>query len=147
MAINKNLKRCIGKIKLENSITQEEVAYKLDVHKSYLSDMINGRVPLTEQITNKIYELFHIKVEVESESKLPSSEEKPNEVNEPMPNIKLILCPECILKQNRIDSLELEKKYLEENNALLVELLSTYRNNSKKEIEASDSVQEWKDAK
>lgn len=62
MAINEPLKRAISEIKLTAKIKQAEIANKLEVKSTYLSDMINGRVPLSESISEKIYELFHIRV-------------------------------------------------------------------------------------
>jgi len=112
MAVNKNFKKCIEKVKYEFSITQKEIAFKLKVHNTYLSDMINGRVPLTDQIASKIYELFHIEVESESEENIQQKEEKPNEVSEP---IILYTCPECINKQRDIDSLKRENLDLRAN--------------------------------
>ncbi len=122
MAVNKNFKKCIEKVKYEFSITQKEIAYKLKVHNTYLSDMINGRVPLTDQISNKIYELFQIEITAESEEKPLSTKEKANEVSE---SITLYTCQECVNKQKEIDlwkskfyalcdeSREVERKYRE----------------------------------
>jgi len=122
MAVNKNFKKCIEKVKYEFSITQKEIAYKLQVHNTYLSDMINGRVPLTDQIANKIYELFHIEITIEPEENILQTKQKPKEVHEP---ITLYSCPECVSKQkeierwrNKFDALydetrEVERKYRE----------------------------------
>jgi len=61
--VNKIVKKAIEDIKLQFSLKQKDIAGKLGVKNTYLSDMINGRVPLSENITNKIYELFQIVIE------------------------------------------------------------------------------------
>lgn len=60
MPINKDLKKIIDRIKFEFSITQIQIANKIGVKNTYLSDMINGRVPFNESFKNKLYEEFHI---------------------------------------------------------------------------------------
>lgn len=51
-------KSIIQQIKATEGITQAALAEKLGLHKSYLSDMINERVPVTETVQASIYELF-----------------------------------------------------------------------------------------
>ncbi len=51
-------KAIIQQIKATEDITQAELAEKLGLHKSYLSDMINERVPITDTVLASIYELF-----------------------------------------------------------------------------------------
>lgn len=51
-------KAIIQQIKASEGITQAALAEKLGLHKSYLSDMINERVPVTETVQASIYELF-----------------------------------------------------------------------------------------
>lgn len=58
MPINQEFKKLIGKIKYEFSINQAQIADKLGVKKTYLSDMINGRVPYNETMAKKINEIF-----------------------------------------------------------------------------------------
>jgi len=62
MAKNEQLKIAIEKIKINTGLKQAEIADKLDIKSTYLSDMINGRVPLTESVCQKIFELFHISI-------------------------------------------------------------------------------------
>lgn len=62
MAKNEQLKIAIEKIKINTGLKQAEIANKLDIKSTYLSDMINGRVPLTESVCQKISELFHISI-------------------------------------------------------------------------------------
>ena len=64
-SVNKQLKAVIFKIKNDFGLKQSEIADKLGITSTYLSDMINGWVPLTETITNKLYEEFQIRVGVE----------------------------------------------------------------------------------
>lgn len=63
MPINKALKSSVQKIKNDLNLKQVDVAMKLGVTNSYLSDMVNGRVPLTDQILNKLFEVFQVRVE------------------------------------------------------------------------------------
>lgn len=60
MIKNYRLKEAVNHIKLNFNLLQSDIAIKLSVKNTYLSDMINGRVPLTQNISEKIYELFHI---------------------------------------------------------------------------------------
>lgn len=69
MPINQVLKRSISEVKFKFNLTQSEIAEKLGVKSTYLSDMINGRVPFTENISYKISELFHIGTEDVSQKK------------------------------------------------------------------------------
>jgi transcriptional regulator with XRE-family HTH domain len=56
--VNKDLKNIIGDIKFNDGLTQTEIAQKIGVSSTYLSDMVNERVPITSSILGKIYELF-----------------------------------------------------------------------------------------
>ena len=58
MAINKDLKDLVRQIKFHYSMKQGDIAAKLGVTESYLSDAINGRVPFSENLRSKIYEVF-----------------------------------------------------------------------------------------
>ena len=57
---NKDFKSLLNLIKIKENLKQAEVADKLNVKNTYLSDMANGRVPVTDNIIKKIYENFHI---------------------------------------------------------------------------------------
>ena len=63
MIKNESLKKIIREIKFKFNLKQSEIADKLGVKSTYLSDMINGRVPFTENISEKIYELFYIRID------------------------------------------------------------------------------------
>ncbi len=69
MPKNETLKFCIEKIKLDTGLRQAEIADKIDVKSTYLSDMINGRVPLTESVCQKISEVFHISIPTNTDCK------------------------------------------------------------------------------
>lgn len=58
MPINQDFKNIISEIKFKDKLTQAQIAESLDVKSTYLSDMINGRVPVSDSILNKIYELY-----------------------------------------------------------------------------------------
>lgn len=60
MPVNVEFKRLIDKIKYEFSINQAQISERLGVKSTYLSDMINGRVPYNESMQKKIHEVFHI---------------------------------------------------------------------------------------
>lgn len=62
MSINQELKKIISEIKYNFEINQAEIADKLEVTPTYLSDMINGRVPFSDSIKIKIYEVFKIDI-------------------------------------------------------------------------------------
>jgi transcriptional regulator with XRE-family HTH domain len=72
MSVNNDLKNAIGQVKLKFELTQADVAEKLGVKSTYLSDMINGRVPFTDNISDKLYELFNIKANPEERDELVS---------------------------------------------------------------------------
>lgn len=63
MAINQDFKKMIDKIKYKFSINQAQIAERLGVKSTYLSDMINSRVPYNNTMQKRIYEIFHIKIE------------------------------------------------------------------------------------
>lgn len=60
MAINQEFKNLISRIKYEYSLNQSQIADSLGVKKTYLSDMINGRVPYNETMSKKISEIFPV---------------------------------------------------------------------------------------
>ena len=62
MPRNERLKRAVEEIKFQTNFKQAQIAEKLGVKSTYLSDMINGRVPETVNMVEKIYELFHIRI-------------------------------------------------------------------------------------
>lgn len=63
MSVNERLKSAIGSIKVAFKLTQAEVADRLGVKSTYLSDMINGRVPFSDNMKEKIYEVFSYNVD------------------------------------------------------------------------------------
>ena len=73
MAVNKELKKAIEEIKLKFNLRQSDISEKLGVKGPYLSDMINGRVPYSSNIEEKIYELF----QMTPEQALPTKTERP----------------------------------------------------------------------
>ena len=57
---SKEFTSILNLINIKEHLKQSEIADKLDVKSTYLSDMANGRVPVTDNIIKKIYEIFHI---------------------------------------------------------------------------------------
>lgn len=84
MAINEALKKAIEEIKIRFKFKQAEIAEKLGVKSTYLSDMINGRVPLSENIINKVHELFHISITTEKEV----NDQKISVLSEELPSLR-----------------------------------------------------------
>lgn len=66
MPVNQEFKKLIDKIKYEYSINQSQIADKLGVKKTYISDMINGRVPYNETMSKKISDVFQIQTNEQS---------------------------------------------------------------------------------
>lgn len=60
--VNEALKLGIERIKINTGLKQADIAEKIGINSTYLSDMINGRVPLTENVCQQIFELFHISI-------------------------------------------------------------------------------------
>ena len=60
MISNEQFKLLIEQLKLSSGLKQSEIAGRLSVKSTYLSDMINGRVPITENVLKKISEEFHV---------------------------------------------------------------------------------------
>lgn len=58
MAINHELKNIIRQIKFCYDLTQGQIADRLAVSNTYLSDVANGRAPFSDVLRSKIYELF-----------------------------------------------------------------------------------------
>ena len=82
MPVNQELKNIINKIKYHCDLKQSEIAEELGIKSTYLSDMINGRVPFSDSIKKNIYEVFSgrmnlIKVKPEVKSNLEESSEIP----------------------------------------------------------------------
>ena len=68
MVENKFFKSHIKRLKLEKDLTQAQIAEMLGVKSTYLSDMINGRVPITESVVGRIYEVFSYKIPLNNEN-------------------------------------------------------------------------------
>ena len=58
MAKNQELKNLLNKIKYEKDLTQAEVAQLVGVGKTYMSDMLNGRVPYSDNMKEKLEKLL-----------------------------------------------------------------------------------------
>lgn len=66
MPENRAFKRIINDIKDTRKLKQVDVAKMLGVTNPYLSSVMNGRYPLSENLTEKLYEIFNIKLNIES---------------------------------------------------------------------------------
>ena len=58
MAINQDLKDKIERIKFIHRLTQRQIADKLAIQPTYLSDLINGRAPMNAQFAERIRTTF-----------------------------------------------------------------------------------------
>ena len=56
---NEELREIVRKIKYRYSLTQKEIAEKIGVNSQYLSNVLNGRYPFTEELRKKIYQQFN----------------------------------------------------------------------------------------
>ena len=65
MIENRAFKRIINDIKDTRKLKQVEVAKMLDVTNPYLSSVMNGKYPLSENLVNKLYEIFNIKLNID----------------------------------------------------------------------------------
>ncbi len=54
MTTNSDLKHIIVELKTKLNLTQAQLAERLGVNASYLSSVVNGRFPLTENLMTKI---------------------------------------------------------------------------------------------
>lgn len=58
MAVNQEVKNIVSEIKYRCDLTQSEIAKELGIKNTYLSDVVNGRVPFSDNLKNNIYEVF-----------------------------------------------------------------------------------------
>lgn len=58
MLENEELKNIVRKIKYRYNLTQKEIAEQIGVNSQYLSNVLNGRYPYTEELKKKIYQQF-----------------------------------------------------------------------------------------
>lgn len=76
MAKNKILADAIKEIRYKRELTQAQVATELGVKGTYLSDMINGRVPLSENISDSIKNLYGISLRKTDKGEMVKSSEQ-----------------------------------------------------------------------
>lgn len=68
MAKNKELNELIKRIKYQYDLNQGEIASKIGVKDTYLSDVLNGRTDFNDTLRIKIYEVFSdVKAELSSQ--------------------------------------------------------------------------------
>ena len=58
MAVNQKLKRIVESIKYSHRLKQADIAEQLGVKTTYLSDMINGRVPFSDKFKERLFEVY-----------------------------------------------------------------------------------------
>ena len=119
MPINQRLKNVIAAIKYKHGLKQAEIADRMGIKNTYLSDVINGRSPLSELFSDKLITAFSISKiyllsgegEVfEEEEKAPSTSEiisMPREVFEQITRLT-----ETVLSQQK--TIEGQQKLIEE---------------------------------
>lgn len=70
--MNTEFKSLIGDIKYKYDLTQAQIAEKLGITRTYISEIINGRAPFSDALRDRIEETFPLD---------KMSDEKPNEPN------------------------------------------------------------------
>lgn len=75
-----DFKSILRKIKANENITQAQLAAKLGLHPSYLSDMANERVPVTDAVLSSIYENYPYISPERTDSPSLSSPQKSDEI-------------------------------------------------------------------
>jgi transcriptional regulator with XRE-family HTH domain len=132
-------------------LSEENYGKLFDLNRGAIQSYTTGKASPKIEALQKIAVKYNLLIDdlvnrdiskiINTESELHSYpvKEVANPSNE---SITLYSCPECIVKQKDIESLEKDKRYLEKENALLTELLENYRENAKKETEPPDSTQE-----
>jgi transcriptional regulator with XRE-family HTH domain len=58
MAENETLRQIVAEIKFKKGLRQTDIASALGVKPTYLSDMINGRVPFSDTVQARLSELY-----------------------------------------------------------------------------------------
>ena len=77
MAKNKELNELIKRIKYQYDLNQGEIASKIGVKDTYLSDVLNGRADFNDTLRIKIYEVFSdVKAELSSQRYAGGGEQK-----------------------------------------------------------------------
>lgn len=121
MAVNVRLKKAIEEIKFKFKLNQGGIAEKLGVRNTYLSDMINGRVPLSTKMKVSIYKEFHIDMN-EYEHQTQSSDLL-HEPESPPYNNTNNSCPDCARSRKIIEYLKDESNHLREENKFLLSVI------------------------
>lgn len=60
MAKNQRITKIVNEIKFRHNLNQGQIAAKLGVTPTYLSDMINGRSPMNDTFLSKVHDVFGI---------------------------------------------------------------------------------------
>lgn len=118
MAVNQLLKNIISAIKFSENLKQVEIAEKIGVKNTYLSDVINGRAPLSELFTDKLVTAFSVNKEYlnTGEGEMFLGETKKNESKEIVSMSREVFdqitrLTETVLSQQRtIESMQEEHK-------------------------------------
>ena len=58
MVKNQELMNLVRRVKYESGSTQNDIAKKIGINKSYLSDTVNGRYPFNDELKGRLYESF-----------------------------------------------------------------------------------------
>lgn len=131
-------------LKEKENLTEVEFGKQFGLNRGAISSYINEGIKpkletlqiisekydltLDDLVNNDISKIIELENKIKNKYKLT---EASNVVTDP--KVTFYTCPECVVKQKEIDSLNKQYKLLEENNSILNELLAAYRNNVKKE--------------
>ena len=107
MADIEYFKKIINEMKTKHGIRQLDIANKIEVSPTYLSDMLNGRVPVTDNIIEKIHETFPFTRNIISDKEIEEIKAKFEEIKTKLEE-----------KEKRVKELEytieLQKKLLDQ---------------------------------
>lgn len=85
MAKNKELNELIKRIKYQYDLNQGEIASKIGVKDTYLSDVLNGRADFNDTLRAKIYEVFSCVQAELSSQRYAGGGEEPKKVGNLIP--------------------------------------------------------------
>lgn len=135
MPINQRLKNVVAAIKYKYGLKQAEIAERMGVKNTYLSDVINGRSPLSELFSDKLITAFSI-----SKVYLSSGEGEVFEEEKKMPSVSdTISMPREVFEQitRLTETVFSQQKTIEGQQKLIEEVLQELK---KMRVQTGDNV-------
>lgn len=109
MAKNEELNELIKRIKYQYDLNQYEIASKIGVKGTYLSDVLNGRVNFNDKLRAKIYEVFSA-VKPELSSQLYEGDMLKSEIENMDMNEEILLRIKRLMKEFCCNQTEFSKR-------------------------------------